>query len=114
MTRILAALAFAFALVGSYSPARADRPVVKDLVVVKAGRLFDGTGDSVRPDRVIVIEGDRIKEVGPVDRVAIPEGAKVIDLSGVTVLPGLIDCHTHLGSRGDRFDEIYRFRDTPE
>lgn len=113
MTRILAALAFAFALVGSSSPARADRPVVKDLVVVKAGRLFDGTGDSARPDRVIVIEGDRIKEVGPVDRVAIPEGAKVIDLSGVTVLPGLIDCHTHLGSRADRYDEIFHFKDSP-
>jgi imidazolonepropionase-like amidohydrolase len=113
LTRIMASLALLFAIVGSSSPARADRPAAKGLVVVKAGWLFDGTGDLARPDRAIVIEGDRIKEVGPADQVAIPEGAKVIDLSGATVLPGLIDCHTHLGSRADRYEEILRFQDSP-
>ena len=62
---------------------------------------------------MIVIEGERIKAVGPAREVTIPDGAEVIDLSGATVLPGLIDCHTHLGTRADRYDEIDKFKDTP-
>lgn len=80
---------------------------------IRAGRLFDGTGDNVRENMVIVVLGDRIQSVGPAAVVSIPAGANVIDLSHATVLPGLIDCHTHLGARADRYDEIYRFKDTP-
>ncbi|MEO6808970.1 MAG: amidohydrolase family protein, partial [Isosphaeraceae bacterium] len=80
---------------------------------VRAGRLFDGTGDATKGNQVIVIEGDRIKAVGPADEIKIPEGAHVIDLSGATVLPGLIDCHTHLGSRADRYDPINKFKTSP-
>ncbi len=80
---------------------------------LRAGRLFDGTGDSYRQNVVILVEGERIRAVDSADRLPIPEGATVIDLSGATVLPGLIDCHTHLGSRADRYDEIYKFKDTP-
>lgn len=82
-------------------------------IAVKAGRLFDGTGDALLRDQVILIEGDRIKEVGPAGQVKVPEGAEVIDLSGFTVLPGLIDCHTHLANRADRYDEVLKFKDTP-
>ena len=60
-----------------------------------------------------MIEGDRITAVGPAGQVKVPEGADVIDLSGATVLPGLIDAHTHIGSRADRYDEIAKFKDTP-
>jgi imidazolonepropionase-like amidohydrolase len=80
---------------------------------IRAGRLFDGTGDNVRENMVIVVLGDRIQSVEPATAVTIPAGASVIDLSRATVLPGLIDCHTHLGARADRYDEIYRFKDTP-
>ena len=82
-------------------------------IVVKTGRLFDGTGDGYRHDQVIVIEGDRVKAVAAAGAVAWPAGAEVIDLSAATVLPGLIDCHTHLANRADRYDEILRFKDTP-
>jgi imidazolonepropionase-like amidohydrolase len=82
-------------------------------VYIRAGRLFDATSDNVRENMVIVVVGERIQSVGPAASVQIPAGATVIDLSHATVLPGLIDCHTHLGSRADRYNEIYRFKDTP-
>jgi imidazolonepropionase-like amidohydrolase len=83
-------------------------------VVIKAGRLFEGTGDAYRDGpQLVVVEGERVTAVGPSGQVKVPEGARVIDLSGATVLPGLIDCHTHLAGRADRYDEIYHFKDTP-
>jgi imidazolonepropionase-like amidohydrolase len=93
-------------------PSSPAKPASK-IVYVRAGRLFDGTGDNVRENIVIVVQDDRIQNVGPAASISIPAGATVIDLSRATVLPGLIDCHTHLGARADRYDEIYRFKDTP-
>ena len=78
------------------------------LVAIRAGRLFDGQTERLLTDQVVLIKGDRIAEVGPGDRVKIPAGAQVIDLGRATVLPGLIDAHTHLfltGESGGRYDE---------
>jgi imidazolonepropionase-like amidohydrolase len=66
------------------------------VAVVRAGRLFDGKSDHLATNQVIVIREGRIVEVGPSDRIQIPTDAKVIDLSSATVLPGMIDVHTHV------------------
>lgn len=65
-------------------------------VAVRAGHLFDSKSGTMLSDQIILIQGDRIAAVGPSDRVKIPQGAEVIDLSRATVLPGLIDRHVHL------------------
>jgi imidazolonepropionase-like amidohydrolase len=66
------------------------------VTAVRAGKMFDPKSGTNLSNQVILIAGDKITEVGPSDKVKIPEGAKVIDLSQSTVLPGLIDGHVHL------------------
>ena len=64
------------------------------VTAIRAGRLLDPDAGIVRSSQIILIQGNRIREVGP--SVAIPAGAQVIDLSNMTVLPGLVDAHNHL------------------
>jgi len=64
---------------------------------LKCGNLFDGRGDSLRKNVVLVVEDDKIKEIGA----TVPAGADVIDLSRSTCLPGLMDTHTHILLQGD-------------
>ncbi len=66
------------------------------MTVIRAGSLIDGKSDQPRRDQVIVIRGNRIEAVGDAANTKVPAGATVIDLSQQTVLPGLIDSHTHI------------------
>jgi imidazolonepropionase-like amidohydrolase len=65
-------------------------------VVVHAGQLFDGKSDALASKQVIVIQGERIADVGPEGSVKIPPGAQEIDLGTATVLPGLVESHNHM------------------
>ena len=68
----------------------------QSITAIKAGRLIDVTAGKLLTDQVIVIADDRIREVGPAGSVKVPDGARIVDLSDSTVLPGLIDTHTHI------------------
>ncbi|HZQ70941.1 MAG TPA: amidohydrolase family protein [Terriglobales bacterium] len=68
-------------------------------IAIKAGHLIDPDSGKVLTDQIVLIEGSKIQAVG--HDLAIPANAKVIDLSKMTVLPGLIDCHTHVADPGD-------------
>jgi imidazolonepropionase-like amidohydrolase len=77
----------------------AAQPAFAQTVVVRAARLIDGRGGPPLEPAMVRINGDRIEEVGPA--IQVPAGATVIDLGSATLLPGLIDLHTHLTDRND-------------
>jgi imidazolonepropionase-like amidohydrolase len=78
------------------------------LVAIRAGRLFDPKEGSLLTNQVVLVGGNRILDVGPVEHVKLPPEAQVLDLRQATVLPGLIDAHTHLFLTGEshgRYEE---------
>ncbi len=102
-----AAALFPFALLATVNPAAAQRPaegseaaayvaVDSDAVALTGVTLLDGTGAPARRDQTIVITDTRITAVGDAGRVRIPAGTEVVDLSGHTVMPGMVGLHNHL------------------
>ncbi len=71
-------------------------PPAPQAMAVRAGHLFDSRNARMLTRQVILLQGERIAEVGPDGDVKIPAGAEVLDLSRATVMPGLIDAHTHM------------------
>jgi imidazolonepropionase-like amidohydrolase len=84
--------------IGAAQPASSASPAPA-VIAIKAGRFIDVEAGRALNNQVILITGSKITGVG--GDLKIPAGATVLDLSGMTVLPGLIDCHTHLADLGD-------------
>src|SRR5262245_29491269 len=71
------------------------------LTRITAGRLVDGTGAPTIDNAAILIDGERIIAVGPAASVPTPDGSQQLDFPTQTLIPGLVDCHSHLNLPGD-------------
>ena len=96
---ILLLLAFAVTA-GAQVP---NVPPVARAYAIHAGRMIDGKSDVVKSDILVIVQGDRIVAVGPRSQLAsrVPANAEMIELGSATILPGLIDNHTHVLLQGD-------------
>jgi imidazolonepropionase-like amidohydrolase len=93
--------AAALLLLLAASIAFAQSPPPEPVTVIRAGTLIDGVSAAPRRNQAIVIRGGRVESVGDWSDGRVPAGAKVVDLSSATVLPGLIDSHTHVFLQGE-------------
>jgi imidazolonepropionase-like amidohydrolase len=80
-------------------------PAQPQFVVIRAGVLIDGKSDKPRRDQVIIVRGNLVESVSDAASAKVPSGATIIDLSQATVLPGLIDSHTHIFLQGESPDQ---------
>ena len=93
----------------------AEQPAkTQPLTLIKAARFIDTAGGAIRENQAVLIEGDKIKSVGTAADLSkgLPPDARVIDLGDATILPGLIDCHTHVTSQPENYYDD-RFRRSP-
>src|SRR5262249_38373598 len=91
---LLTAVATVCVLLTGFGSASSQTPSAQKVIAIRAAWMIDPSSPTPVAKPIILVEGDRIREAGPA--VVVPADADVIDLGSATVLPGLIDCHTHL------------------
>jgi imidazolonepropionase-like amidohydrolase len=95
---VLCSLAFCLAVGGQTAPS----PAADHVVIIQAGTLIDGVSEQSAHDMIIVVRNHRIAQIfSAAMRRPLPKADEIIDLSHATVLPGLIDCHTHIFLQGE-------------
>src|SRR5690242_16131217 len=77
-------------------PMQQAAPPPETVYLLKPAHVFDGESAQVHDNWVVIVRGEKIEAVGPIDIVTAPADAKVIDLPGMTLMPGLIDAHSHI------------------
>ncbi|MFQ5744967.1 MAG: amidohydrolase family protein [Acidobacteriota bacterium] len=82
-------------LSGTVASAQLPSEEAKQAVLLRPARVFDGV-ETAHEGWAVLVEGERIAAVGPADTIAVPAGARVVELAGLTLLPGLIEGHSHL------------------
>src|SRR2546427_11755826 len=91
---LLASLFLLVTAMGSAAQSPSAQP--SKPLLLKPARVFDGTSLEPHAGWVVLVRGERIEAAGPADQVKAPDNARVIELAGMTLLPGLIEAHSHL------------------
>jgi imidazolonepropionase-like amidohydrolase len=111
MVPVVIAVNVVWTIGGAASPRAQGNPAGAVTIIVKAARLIDGRGGAPIAPAMVRVDGDRIAAVGTT--LAVPAGARIVDLGAATLLPGLIDLHTHLtGQRSVHWEDVLT-RTTP-
>ncbi|MEA5387986.1 hypothetical protein VB779_13730 [Haloarculaceae archaeon H-GB11] len=93
------------------SVSAAAKPDDDEYLLLRGGRLFDGTGDDLVTDGAVLVEGQRIAAAGPEGDLDVPDDATVVDVGDRTLMPGIVDAHTHLTIFNSRVRGRFRLSD---